>query len=134
MATTGPFRTTQDLITEVLANLGVLSSGQSIDPEDYNYCLEKLDSILREIAGLEIVYIPDANNIPSAFFSPLADIVAGECATKFGATPDDFMKLKNAGLGGPPGSQKVGDGAACQALRAMRRGRPTGEILQADFF
>jgi len=134
MATSGPYRTTADLITEVLANLGVLSAGQPADPEDYNYVLEKLDSICRTLADLEIVYVPDQNNIPSAWFVPLADIVAGECATKFGATPDDFIKLKNAGLGGPPGSQKVGDGAAAQALRAMRRGRPTGEVLQAEFF
>lgn len=134
MATTGPFRTTQELITEVLAKHGVLSSGQPIDPEDYNYVFEALDSVIRQIAALEIVYIADANNIPSAFFLPVADIVTGETATKFGATPDDFMKLKNAGLGGPPGSQKVGDGAACQALRAMRRGRPTGEVVRNEFF
>lgn len=134
MATTGPFRTQADLITEVLAKHGVLSAGQPADPEDYNYVLEALDSIIRTIAELEIVYIADTNNIPSAYFLPVCDLVTGETATKFGATPDDFIKLKNAGLGGPPGSQKMGDGGACQALRAMRRGRPTGEVLKADFF
>ena len=133
MATTGPFRTLADLITETLANLGVLSAGQPADPEDYNYVLEKSDSIVRKLAELEIVYVPDTNNIPSAWFSDLADIYAGECATKFGASPDDFVKLKNAGLGGVNGVD-IGQGAAAKSLRAMRRGRPTGEVLQADFF
>jgi len=134
MATTGPYRTTADLITEVLAKLGILAAGQPIDPEDYNYISEALDSVFRMMGGLDLPNIPDPDNIPSLFFLPLADIVAGECATKFGATPDDHIKLKSAGLGGPPSSAKAGDGAACQVLRAIQRGRPTGEILRADFF
>lgn len=129
----GQYRTTQDLITEVLANLGVLAAGQPIDPEDYNYVSEKLDSIFRKIAALEIVYVADANNIPGAWFSDLADIVAGECATKFGATPDDFIKLTNKGLGGVNGVD-VGQGAAAKSLRAIQRGRPTGEVQLVDFF
>jgi hypothetical protein len=134
MATTGPFRTQNDLITEVLAKLGILSAGQPIDPEDYNYVSEMLDGCYRMMGGLDLPNIPDPQNIPSLFFLPLADIVAGECATKFGATPDDHIKLKAAGLGGPPSSAKAGDGAACQVLRAIQRGRPTGEILRAEFF
>jgi hypothetical protein len=133
MATTGPYRTSTDLVTEALANLGVLAAGQSIDPEDFNYVNEKLDSIFRKIAGLEIVYVPDPNNIPGAWFSDLADIVAGECATKFGATPDDYAKLVNKGLGGVNGID-VGFGAAAKSLRAMMRGRPTGEVLVTEYF
>jgi hypothetical protein len=133
MAVTGPYRTSADLITEALANLGVLAAGQSIDPEDYSYVQTKLDSIFRKIAALEIVYVADADNIPSAWFSDLADIVAGECATKFGATPDDYVKLTNRGLGGVNGID-VGQGAAAKSLRAMQRGRPTGEVLRTEFF
>lgn len=129
----GQYRTTNDLVTEVLANLGVLSAGQPVDPEDYSYVSEKLDSIFRKIAGLEIVYVADANNIPGAWFSDLADIVAGECATKFGATPDDYVKLVNKGLGGVNGID-VGQGAAAKSLRAMMRGRPTGEVVRSEFF
>ncbi len=133
MALSGPYRNSNDLVYEVLANLGVLASGQAVDPEDFNYVNEKLDSIYRKLAALEICYVPDPNNIPSAWFSDLADIVAGECATKFGATPDDFVKLINKGLGGVNGVD-VGQGAAAKSLRAMRRGRPTGEALQVEFF
>lgn len=125
----GQYRTSQDLVTEALANLGVLSAGNPVEPEDFNYVSEKLDAIVRKLAALEIVYIADVDNIPGAFFSDLADIVAGECATKFGATPDDYVKLVKQGLGAPPGS-----GNAAISLKQMQRGRPTGEVQAGEFF
>lgn len=133
MMSTSPYRTSRDLVNEALANLGVLAAGQPVDPEDYAYVNEKLDSILRKLAALEIVYVPDADNIPGAFFSDLADIVAGECATKFGSTPDDYVKLVNRGLGGA-GGVPVGAGTAAQSLKIMNRGRPTGEVLRTESF
>lgn len=134
MPTTGPFRTQADLINEALANLGVLSAGQPTDPEDYSYVQTKLDSIVRKLAALEIVSIPDTNGIPSAFFSDLADIVAGECAEKFGCTGDDLNQKVAKGLGGPPSSANVGDGGAARSLKQMQRGRPTGEVLRVEYF
>lgn len=134
MPTTGPYRTQQDLINEVLKKLGVAAAGQAIDPEDYSYVLENLDGIMRMIAALDIAYVPDTSNIPSVWFDPLAAIVAGECATKFGVTSDDFAKLKLAGLGlPPPGGQGVGSGAAANALRQINRGRPTYEPLKVQY-
>jgi hypothetical protein len=129
----GAYRTSTDLITEALANLGVLAAGQPTDVEDFNYVQEKLDSIFRKIAGLEIVYVADPNNIPGAWFSDLADIVAGECATKFGATPDDYVKLVNQGLGGAAGVE-VGAGAAAKSLKVITRGRPTYEVQRISTF
>lgn len=123
------YRTSADLITEVLANLGVLSPGNPVDPEDYNYVLEKLDAIMRKLAGLDIVYVADVNSIPGAWFSDLADIVAGECSQKFGATPEDVVKLDAKGLGNPPGT-----GSAAKSLKQMMRGRPTYERLRAEYF
>ncbi|HEX4828306.1 MAG TPA: hypothetical protein VFV12_08775 [Xanthobacteraceae bacterium] len=132
MASTA-YRTSTDLVTEALANLGVLAAGQAVDAEDFNYVNEKLDAIFRKIAALEIVTIADPNNIPGAFFSDLADIVAGECCTKFGVTPDDYALLINKGLGGVNGID-VGSGAAAKSLRAIVRLRPTFERLQPEFF
>ena len=125
----GAYRTQTDLVLEALANLGVLAAGQVPDVEDVQYVTEKLDAIFRMLAGLDICYIPDPNNIPGAFFSPLADIVAGDCATKFGSSPDDFAKLTQKGLGVPPGS-----GAAAMALKQITRGRPTFEPLRVCYF
>jgi hypothetical protein len=133
MANTSPYRTSTDLITEALANLGDLASGQSIDVEDFNFVQEKLDSIFRKLAGLEVCYVADPNNIPGAWFSDLADIVAGECATKFGLTGQDLQNMINKGLGGAGGVPVVG-GTAAQSLKIMTRGRPTGEILRTEYF
>lgn len=134
MATpSGQFRTQTDLITEVLANLGVLAAGQPTDPEDFNYVLTKLPAIYLMLEALEICIISDPNNIPGEWFSPLADIVAGECATKFGATPDDFVKLLSKGIGGIQGIP-IGFGAGAMAIRAMNRLKPTGEPVNVEFF
>lgn len=130
MSSTSPFRTSEDLITEVLANLGVLASGQPTDPEDFNYIQEKLDSILRELAALEIAYVPDSDNIPGEYFSAIADIVAGECATKFGAI--NAGELIDKGIGGA--QRPVGAGAAAMKLKIMTRGKPTYETLRTESF
>lgn len=132
-----PYRNQDDLIKEALANLGVLSAGQDIDPEDYNYVLEKLDSIIRKLGGLDIVYVADINNIPGAWFSDLADIVAGECASKFGSSGQNLADLVNKGLGGAmsaAGPVSVGAGAAARSLKQMGRARYTGEVLRAEYF
>ena len=137
LPSTSPYRTQADLINETLANLGVLSAGQTTDPEDYSYVQEKADSIVRKLAGLEIVYVPDINNIPGAWFSDLADIFAGECAEKFGVTGQNLADLVNKGLGGavgPAGPVPVGGGAGARSLKQMNRGRPTGEVLRVEYF
>ena len=129
----GQYRTSTDLITEALANIGVLSAGQPPDVEDFNYVSEKLDAIFRYVSAvLEIVSFPDPNNIPGVFFAPLADIVAGECALKFGVTDNDFVRLKNNGLGGAAGVD-VGAGTAAKALKILMRNRSTGETLQTEY-
>lgn len=129
MAIGGRYRSQSDLITEALANLGVLAPGQAIDVEDQNYVAEKYDSILRMLASLEICFVADPNNIPGEWFAPLADIVAGECATKFGSNTEDYQRLKQQGLGIPPGT-----GAGAMALKAITRGRPTYERLRVEYF
>ena len=129
----GQYRTSTDLVLEALANLGVLVAGQAPDPEDFNYVNEKLDAIFRKLNDLNICSVPDPSNILGQWFSDLADIVAGECCTKFGVTPDDYVKLINKGLGGVQGVD-VGFGAAAKSLREMRRGRPTYEVLVTQYY
>lgn len=129
MAINSPYRTQADLILEALKNLNILAAGQPVDPEDFSYIQEKLDPILRQLMGLEIVAVGDPNNIPGAWFSSLADIVAGECATKFGLVGQDLTDKVNKGLGGM-GSVPIGAGTAAQALKIMTRGRPTYEPLR----
>lgn len=129
MAPTSPFRNSSDLVLEALKNLGVLSVGNPVDPEDFNYVNEKLDSIFRKVAAIEICYVPDPDNIPGAMFADLADIVAGECATKFGYNGEQYVTFVNKGLGGAAGVE-IGAGTAAKSLKIMQRGRPTYEALR----
>ena len=124
-----PFRTSNDLVLEALANLGVLAAGQSVSPEDFAYVENRLDAIFRKLAALEIVYSADPNNIPAEWFIDLAAIVASECAMKFGSSADYIGPLIAAGLGVP-----VGSGAAAISLKIMTRGRPTGESQRTYSF
>jgi hypothetical protein len=133
MATGGQYRNSIDLINETLANLGVLVAGQVADVEDFNYVQEKMDAVFRKLNDLEICDIPDHDAIPGQWFSDLADILAGETCTKFGASGDQYVMLINKGLGGVQGVD-VGQGAAAKSLRQMRRGRPTGEVLVTEYF
>ena len=121
------------MVNEALALLGVLSPGQPIDVEDFNYVMSGVDSLCRKLAALEIVYVADPNNIPGAWFSDLAYILAGECAMKFGSNPDHYSTLIAHGLGGV-GPIPVGGGAAAVSLKQITRGRPTYEVLQTDYF
>ena len=85
------------------------------------------------LAALEIVYVTDPEHIPGEWFNPLSDIVAGECAVKFGDKDQDYLRLKNNGLGGVQGID-AGFGAAAKSLRAIMRNRPTGEPLRVEYF
>ena len=123
-----------DLVNLALAKLGVLAAGQPTDPEDFAYVNADLDGIFRMLNDLDICAIPDIDNIPSQWFTALADVVAGECAVKFGSQTDWLISMKAAGLGGPPSQTELGAGTAAKALKQMRRGRPTLERLRIEYF
>jgi hypothetical protein len=123
------YRTRADLVLEALESLGALAAGQTPEIEDTTRIDEKLDSIFAKLAGLEIVYVSDPDNIPQAYFADLAKIVADECKTKFGTVGEDAAQLEREGLGVPAGT-----GAAAMSLKAMTRGRPTFETQRALYF
>jgi hypothetical protein len=127
------YDTQANLITAVLQRVVALQNGTAPDPDDISQVTSQLDWIYRKLAQLEIVYVADPSQIPSEWMSDLADIVAGEVANAFGVTPDDYAKLKMAGLGGIQGTD-IGAGAAAISLKWMNRSRPTGEPLKSSYF
>jgi hypothetical protein len=131
----GQYRTLNDLISEVLAHLGILSAGQPVDPEDYNYVFSAYDGILRKLAGLEIITLSsyDTNSVPGAWFLDLASIIAGEVCQKFSYTGQDRTDMMNAGLGDGV-SVEIGGGAAAKSLKQMTRLKPTLEPLKVTYF
>jgi hypothetical protein len=129
MAISGAWRTEADVITEVLANLGAIAVGQPQDPENTAYVASRYDSVLRKIAAMELVDIQDPNNVPGIYFDCLVDILAQECAMKFGVAPDDYARLVAKGLGSPPGT-----GDAARELKLINRRKPTYAPLQIEYY
>lgn len=131
MPINSPYRTSTDLVMRVLEIDGILSTGEAVDPEDFSKVNNNLDSIYRKLAGLEIVFVADPNNIPGAWFEDVAAIVAGEVASSFGLVGQELIDKINGGLGGAPGTQvEIGAGTAAKSLKIMGRGRPTYEPLR----
>lgn len=116
-------------MVQVLDDLRITSVGEPIDPEDFSKVNGQLDSIFRKLAGLEIVFVADPNNIPGAWFKDLSKIVAGEMCGSFGLVGQEFMDKVNEGLGGQ-GGVEIGAGAAAKSLKIMGRGKPTFEPLR----
>ncbi len=114
-------RARADLVTEALANLGVLAAGQMPAAEDYAFVDEKLESIMDGLAAREIVYVPDLSAIPNPWFDSLAAIVAYACRSKFGITGDDLQTLT------------INNAEAERNLKVMTRGRPTYEPLRTPY-
>jgi len=129
MAVNSPYRSSSDLVLEVLSRAGVLSIGQAVDVDDFQTVSKNLDSIFRKIAGLEICFVADADNIPGTWFSDLVDIVLGESAKDIGLSGQEYIDAVNKGLGGL-GPVDVGAGAAAKSLKIISRGRPTYEPLR----
>jgi hypothetical protein len=128
------FLNVQQLIFEVLGRLGVNSVGQPVDPEDFSYVQALVDPVLRKLNQLDIVPVADQSNIPGAWYIDLADILTGEAAAKFGATPQDQINYKTQGLGGPPSQVPFGAGNAVLSLKQQLRGRPTYEAVKVAYF
>lgn len=122
-------RTRADLVTEALDVLNIVPTGQTPEVEDYEKVDNKVDGMMARLAGLEVVYVGDADQIPDEWFDDLAAILAEACKSKFGVTADDAERLTRDGLGSPPGT-----GTAAMSLKMMTRGRPTGEPQETEYF
>jgi hypothetical protein len=57
--------------------------GGAPDAEDTQKMDRKIDAVLAELSERGIVDIPDVGDIPPAYFSPLAEILANEAAPNF---------------------------------------------------
>lgn len=114
-------RSQNDLINEILENIGVLAAGQTANIEDTTRVAELLPSVQPMLAAMEIGYIPDFNAIPQNSFIPLAAICAYICRVKFGVSGDDDAALEKLFAQG------------VTSLKVIYRGRPTYVPLQTDY-
>lgn len=115
-------RTESDLITKILEKLAVVPEGQAPEVEDTARVEANLPSLMNELAGREIVYVPDLTAIPDEWFLSLAKICAYELRNEFGVTGEAAMELSKANDEG------------ILNLKVMTRGKPTYEPLRTTSF
>lgn len=111
-----------DLILGVLDCLGKESAGQTPAVEDTARIDAKLNPIVRELAAIEFVYIPDLDAIPDEWFPSLCDIIAERCKTVFPLAPEDQAQLVED------------SGVSMLRLKVMTRGKPTYAVLEQEPF
>lgn len=86
-------RTRTELILKVLEKLGVAATGQDPEVEDVARVDGNLDSVVAELSALEIVDIPDINEIAPQYFLGLASICAYELRDEFGVSGEALVDL-----------------------------------------
>ena len=80
------FRTRDQLIDEALTNLFADGgAGQSPDAESQAVVDRKVDGLLAELRARDVCNVVNDQQIPAEWFNPLAELLANECATAFGA-------------------------------------------------
>lgn len=112
-------RTRADLVVKILEKLGVVPEGQPPETEDTARIDRNLPALFDELAGREIVYVADIENIPSVMFLSLAKVAAYELRNEFGIMADAAavaLKAEN--------DEAIGN------LKVILRGRPTYEPLR----
>ena len=80
------FRTRDQLIDEALVNLFADGgAGQAPDAESQAIVDRKVDGLFAELRARDICNVANDQQIPAEWFNPLAELLANECATAFGA-------------------------------------------------
>lgn len=80
------FRTRDQLIDEALTNLFADGgAGQAPDAENQAIVDRKADGLFAELRARDICNVVNDRQIPAEWFNPLAELLANECATAFGA-------------------------------------------------
>ena len=85
--------TRDDLKEEVIGELFALGSGQTPSAEDAAWVEKRINSTFSALAKLNIIYLPDPDDIPDEAFNALAAYMAQICGPKFGRPRDQGAKL-----------------------------------------
>lgn len=94
-------KTRRELIDAVLDNLGILVPAQAPSDEEVSRVDGHVDTVLAELAALDIVHIPDigtaspptGGEIDDVYFNGLADCLAWAVAPAFNLAGDASLKV-----------------------------------------
>lgn len=77
-------KTRQELVAMAADELLLVGGGNTVEADDAEYIDSKFDGLMGELSGRGIVSISDDDAIPIEWSGPLAELLANECARKFG--------------------------------------------------
>lgn len=122
-------RTREELIRQALEEIEVLGTGMPLEEDDQEAIDNYLDPLLSRLAALGLsVGIPGDEEFDILIFTPLAKMLAADAAPKFGVTAD--LLLQKRLVDPPPSISSPPE----RELRRLLMGRPTGEVMEVDYF
>ena len=83
------------LIHRALAAIGALEPGEAPSTEDYNTMDNLVDPLIVMLAADDVVYIDDSEEIPVAYFIPLANLLGNMAGPDFGSPVNDDAKMRD---------------------------------------
>lgn len=110
-------KTLDDLKAEAF---GILTGNDPFQPpatEELETIGVYVDPLVEQLANDEIVVIPDTNDIPDAYFLPLARLLANAAGPRFGSAMNEQAKQIDEAT-----------------LRRLSAARPTFEVLVGNYF
>lgn len=105
------------VIQRALAAIGALEPGESPSTEDYNTMDNLYDPLIAQLMLDDVVYIDDADNIPVAYFMPLANLLGNVAGPDFGSPINEEAKARDEAL-----------------LKRITSTRPTYTEMKGNYF
>lgn len=85
------YKTREQLIEQVLDNLGVGAAGQAKAAEDTAKVDSLIDASFARLSALGIFDVPDSEEIQPEAFLALSNVVANDCAPSFALSGDERL-------------------------------------------
>jgi hypothetical protein len=114
--------TRDQLVREVLKELGVYQAGQDLPPEDFRVIDERLDFEIAALYSQNIYSLDTADDVPDDALIPLAVWIAGNSAQLFGIAGEELQMIKAA------------QGGAKRDLTFLRSLPYTGARQRVEYF
>lgn len=110
-------KTRTQLIHRALAAIGALEPGEAPSTEDYETMDNLVDPLLAQLLADDVIYIDDSDQIPVAYFIPLANLLGNMAGPDFGSPVNDQAKMRDEAT-----------------LKRITSARPTYEVMTGNYY
>lgn len=86
-------KTRTQLIHRALAVIGALEPGEAPSTEDFNTMDNLVDPLIAQLTADEVIYIDNSEEIPVAYFMPLANLLGNMAGPDFGSPVNIEAKM-----------------------------------------